>query len=125
MRAVGVAVWLEDERRMDVVTGLSGSGPAYFFYLMECLEEAASARGLDAATARLLTVETALGAARLALESDEAPGELRRRVTSPGGTTERGIEALDEGRFRETVERAVGAASDRSAELAEELESMQ
>src|SRR3989338_7272486 len=87
LRAVGVAVWLDDEYLMDVVTALSGSGPAYFFLVMEALERAAIANGLEPATARLLTLETAFGAAKMALGGREEPALLRARVTSPGGTT--------------------------------------
>ncbi|MEE9596563.1 MAG: pyrroline-5-carboxylate reductase, partial [Acidiferrobacterales bacterium] len=91
LRTVGVAIWLSSEDQLDAVTGVSGSGPAYFFLAMEALEQAAVEQGLDAATARLLAVETAFGAAKMALESGTDPAELRRNVTSPGGTTERAI----------------------------------
>lgn len=121
LRAVGVAVWLEDETLMDAVTALSGSGPAYFFLVMEALEEAGVKSGLTRETARLLTLETAFGAAKIALESNESPAELRARVTSRGGTTEQALKVLEQGRLRELFEAALKAARARSAELAEEL----
>ena len=95
LRAVGKVVWVEDETLMDTVTAVSGSGPAYFFYFMEALEQAAIEEGLDEETARLLTLETALGAARLAIETTKSPSELRGQVTSPGGTTEAAIQVLE------------------------------
>jgi pyrroline-5-carboxylate reductase len=121
LRAVGVAVWLPREELLDVVTALSGSGPAYFFLVMEALERAAMEAGLDAATARLLTVETAFGAAKMALEGGTDPAELRRRVTSPGGTTERAIQVLQEGHVEQLFTRAIEAATARSRELADLL----
>jgi pyrroline-5-carboxylate reductase len=120
MRAVGTTVWVKDESLMDTVTAISGSGPAYFFYLMEAIEQAATKEGLDPDTARLLTLETAFGAARLALNSTETPGELRVRVTSPGGTTEAAIHVLDEASMNEVIKGAVSAAKKRSTELATE-----
>lgn len=121
LRTVGVTVWLPQEVLLDVVTALSGSGPAYFFLVMEALEQAAIDHGLDAATARLLTLETAFGAAKMALEGDAEPAELRRRVTSPGGTTERAIQVLQEGRLDRLVSRAIEAATTRSRELGDLL----
>ncbi len=119
--AVGLTVWVDDEAQLDAVTALSGSGPAYFFLLMEAMEEAGIALGLPAATARLLSQQTALGAGRIAIESDEAPAELRRRVTSPGGTTEQAIAAFEAGGLREMVARAMQAAARRATELSEQL----
>jgi len=119
LRAVGTAVWVEEEAQMDAVTALSGSGPAYFFLLMEALERTGAALGLDAATARLLTLETAYGAAKMALEGGEEPGVLRARVTSPGGTTERALAVLEQGRFAPLVADAVAAATERARELAD------
>ncbi len=121
LRAVGVAVWLEDEALMDAVTALSGSGPAYFFLVMEALEEAGVKAGLTRATARLLTLETAFGAAKIALESNESTAELRARVTSKGGTTEQALKVLEQGRLRELFEAALKAAQARSVELAKQL----
>ncbi len=119
LRAVGVTVWLEDESLMDVVTALSGSGPAYFFLVMEALEQAAIDAGLDPKQARLLTLETAFGAAKMALEGHEEPAQLRRRVTSPGGTTEQAVKVLEQGDIRTLFKKAVQAAVSRARELAE------
>ncbi|MBI3777523.1 MAG: pyrroline-5-carboxylate reductase [Gammaproteobacteria bacterium] len=119
LRAVGVAVWLDDEYLMDVVTALSGSGPAYFFLVMEALEQAAIESGLDPKQARLLTLETAFGAAKMALEGHEEPSQLRRRVTSPGGTTEQAIKVLEEGGLRRLFKSAVQAASERARAIAD------
>jgi pyrroline-5-carboxylate reductase len=121
LRAVGVAVWVEREALLDAVTALSGSGPAYFFLFMEAMEEAAVKLGLEAKTARLLTQQTALGAARLAIESDESPAELRRKVTSPGGTTERAVGRFEDGGLRSLVAEAMRAAERRAVELSREL----
>lgn len=121
LRAVGVIVWLNDEDQMDAVTALSGSGPAYFFYTMEAMQSAGQALGLDEKTARLLTLETALGAARMALESSEAPAALRRRVTSPGGTTAAAIEEFDQANLLAIYARALNAAAKRAHTLDDEL----
>jgi pyrroline-5-carboxylate reductase len=118
MRAVGVTVWVKDEVLLDAVTAVSGSGPAYFFMLMEALEAAGSEMGLSAESARLLAVQTAFGAAKLALESNEDPATLRRRVTSPGGTTEQAVRVLEAGQLADLVSRAARAAQNRSKELA-------
>lgn len=118
LRAVGLTLWLDDEEKMDAVTALSGSGPAYFFLVMEALEEAGKKLGLPAETARLLTLETAFGAAKMALESSDDAAALRLRVTSPGGTTERAIGVLEQGGLRQTFADALEAAHDRSRELA-------
>jgi pyrroline-5-carboxylate reductase len=121
MRAVGVVQWLDEESQIDEVTALSGGGPAYVFYLMESMQAAAEELGMPSADARLLTLETVFGAAKLALAADESPAELRARVTSPGGTTERAIRELDEAGVREAVARAVRASRDRSRELAAQI----
>ncbi len=118
MRAVGLTVWLQDEALMDAVTALSGSGPAYIFLVMEALEAAGRELGLDPETARLLTLQTTFGAAKMALETAEDSATLRRRVTSPGGTTERAIAVLEEGGLAELFQRALKAAHDRAEELA-------
>lgn len=118
LRAVGLTLWLENEEQMDAVTALSGSGPAYFFLVMEAMQSAAQAIGLPERTARLLTLQTAFGAAKMALESDEEPSLLRQRVTSPGGTTERALNVLEEGNLRGLFRDALTAARDRSRELA-------
>ena len=117
MRACGLARWVADEALVDVATAVSGSGPAYFFLLMEAMERAGIELGLEPEYARLLTIQTALGAARMAMESDDPPQTLRERVTSPGGTTERALSVLEEGGFVPLVERAVGAARQRSVEI--------
>ena len=122
MSAVGKTVWIKDESLMDTVTAVSGSGPAYFFYVMQSINDAAVNNGLDAETARLLTLETALGAARLALESAEDPGTLQKRVTSPGGTTEAAINVLDSSGVNKAFQNAVSAASTRGGELAKLLD---
>lgn len=117
LRAVGVTVWVEDERLIDVVTALSGSGPAYFFLVLEALEQAAINAGLRADHARLLTIETAVGAAKMALEGGEEPALLRKRVTSPGGTTEQAIKVLEQAGLRKIFDDAVQAAAHRAHEL--------
>ena len=119
LRAVGVTVWLEDEYLIDVVTALSGSGPAYFFLVMEALEQAGIEAGLDPKQARLLTLETAFGAAKMALEGHEEPALLRRRVTSPGGTTEQAVKVLEEGGLRRLFKNAVQSAVYRAREIAD------
>ncbi len=121
LRAVGMVVWLSDEAQMDAVTALSGSGPAYFFYTMEAMQAAGETLGLDTQTARLLTLETALGAARMALESRDDAATLRQRVTSPKGTTAAAIEQLESGELARLYEKAMGAAAKRAAELGDEL----
>jgi pyrroline-5-carboxylate reductase len=121
LRAVGLAIWVDDEAMMDAVTALSGSGPAYFFLLMEALTTAGSQLGLPADTARLLALQTAFGAAKMALESPEDAAQLRRRVTSPGGTTERAIGEFQKNNFEGIVLQALQAAAARSRELATEF----
>ena len=121
MRAVGNIVWLQSEGQLNLVTAVSGSGPAYFFYLMEAIERVAVSEGLDPTTARTLTVETAIGAGRLALASSDSLAVLREQVTSPGGTTEAAINSLDESRVSQSVGKAVNAAKKRSEELSQLL----
>lgn len=121
MRAVGLALWLEQEEQMDAVTALSGSGPAYFFLVMEAMEKAGVELGLTRDTARLLTLQTAFGAAKMALESREETAVLRRRVTSPGGTTERAVGILQQGELETLFAQALTGARDRSRELAQLL----
>ena len=118
LAACGATVWLDSEQQLDTVTAVSGSGPAYFFLRTEALEEAGIRLGLPPATARLLAVETARGAGRLASESDEAPATLREQVTSKGGTTAAALGVMDASDFSGIVVRAVAAAAKRSAELA-------
>lgn len=121
LRACGLAIWLQDEKHMDAVTALSGSGPAYFFLVMEAMEKAAIELGLPEETARLLCLETAFGAAKMALESGESASTLRKQVTSPGGTTERAIHELEDGGLPGLFENALVAAALRARELANEL----
>ncbi|MDD1623188.1 MAG: pyrroline-5-carboxylate reductase [Methylococcaceae bacterium] len=122
MRSVGIALWVKDENELDAVTAVSGSGPAYYFLLMEAMEKAAVELGLSEATARLLVQQTALGAAKIALESSESPEQLRKRVTSPGGTTQKAIDTFEQGQFTELVSKALHAARDRSIEMSKQSE---
>jgi len=121
LRAVGLTIWIEDEALMDAVTALSGSGPAYFFLFMEALQEAGCELGLPEETARLLTLQTAFGAAKMALESPEDAAALRRHVTSPGGTTERAITTFQDNGLAALVSKALKSAAERSRELAQEF----
>jgi len=122
MRSVGIALWVKVESELDAVTAVSGSGPAYYFLLMEAMEKAALEMGLSEVTARLLVQQTALGAAKIALESSESPEQLRKRVTSPGGTTQRAIETFEQGGFTGLVSKALHAARDRSIEMSKQSE---
>lgn len=121
LKAVGTTIWLEQEQQIDAVTAVSGSGPAYFFLLIEAMTAAGEKLGLPRETAAQLTLQTALGAAHMAVASDVDAGELRRRVTSPAGTTEAAIKTFQAGRFEVLVDDALHAAARRSAELAEQL----
>ncbi|MNZ31987.1 Pyrroline-5-carboxylate reductase [compost metagenome] len=121
LSAVGIALWLDEEKQIDAVTAVSGSGPAYFFLLMEAMTAAGEKLGLSRDVAARLTLQTALGAAKMAVDSDVEPAELRRRVTSPNGTTEAAIKSFQANGFEGLVEQALGAADHRSAELAEQL----
>ncbi|HWP95123.1 MAG TPA: pyrroline-5-carboxylate reductase [Gammaproteobacteria bacterium] len=116
--AVGEVVWLDDESLMDAVTAVSGSGPAYFFLLVEAMREAGEALGLPAEAARRLSEATAYGAARLLHDSGETPEALRTRVTSPGGTTAAALAVFERDGFRAMVRAALTAARDRGRELA-------
>ncbi len=123
LAAVGITLWLDQEKLIDAVTALSGSGPAYFFLIMEALEQAGETLGLSKETARLLTIQTAYGAARLALESKKNTIELRKAVTSPGGTTEQAIKVLEKANIREIMTNTLLAARKRAEELSKESES--
>jgi pyrroline-5-carboxylate reductase len=119
--AVGSTLWVESEESLDAVTAVSGSGPAYVFYFIEALEEAALDLGLSPSVARQLSLETFLGAARLASDSAEEPAVLRARVTSKGGTTERALRSMEDARVRQLIVDAVRRAAERSHELGDEL----
>jgi len=121
LKAVGITIWVDDEGQLDAVTALSGSGPAYYFLLMEIMQATGEAMGLDAEAARRLTLQTALGAARIANENDEPPAVLRERVTSPGGTTERALVTMREGGIDKVVADGIRGARQRSIELGEAL----
>ena len=121
IRSVGLTVWLDNEAQMDIVTALSGSGPAYIFRVIEAMEDAATRTGLARETSRLLAIETVLGAAKLAVESEDSPTELRQKVTSPGGTTEQGLKQLEQGGIEQLFENAINAAVDRAREMGDEL----
>lgn len=115
--AAGLAVWIADEALMDTVTALSGSGPAYFFLLVEALEDAAVAQGLPRETARALAAQTCFGAGRMLREDGAAPAALRQRVTSPNGTTQAAVESFEANGLRALVAGAVAAATRRGQEL--------
>ncbi len=121
LATAGEVIWLDDERDMDTVTAVSGSGPAYFFALMEALEAAAQQRGLPPDKARTLATQTAFGAARMALNWGDGPADLRTRVTSKGGATAQATAVLEQEDFAAMVDRAVGAAADRARELGDDL----
>lgn len=115
--ATGRAVWIEDEKLMDAVTAISGSGPAYFYLLMEIMENCAIDMGLPKSLAEILTRQTGFGAGSVAVGSDLDLKQLRENVTSKGGTTAAAIDALEQGRIRDIVAKALVAARDRSVEL--------
>jgi pyrroline-5-carboxylate reductase len=121
MSAVGQCVWVSNESDLDLVTAISGSGPAYFFLFMESLADAAVELGMSPQTAHQLSVQTALGAAKLAQTSDDALAKLRENVTSPGGTTEQAIKSFEAAELRAIVMSATRAAKKRSIELSEEF----
>jgi pyrroline-5-carboxylate reductase len=121
MKAVGATLWLDNEARMDAVTAISGSGPAYVFYLIEALQEAAIALGFTTEEAKMLSLQTFSGATRLAMQSNENPETLRHQVTSKGGTTERAIQSLDAAGVKAAISAAANAAAERSRELGDQL----
>jgi pyrroline-5-carboxylate reductase len=121
MRSVGIALWVEEEAQLDAVTAISGSGPAYFFLFMQALQASGEALGLDEKTARLLTLQTALGAAKMAFETADSLEELRRKVTSPNGTTERAIATFKTEGLEALVAKATHAACARADEMGKEL----
>ena len=121
MNAVGETVWVENESQLDAVTAVSGSGPAYVFYFIEALEQAAQELGMTPAQARKLALHTFTGAARLAAQSEESPAALRAKVTSKGGTTERALSVMEGAQVREKFVDAIKSAAARSRELGEEF----
>lgn len=121
MSASGLVSWVEDESQLHAVTAVSGSAPAYFFYMIESMIDAAVKQGLDRKQASALAMQTALGAAQMAITSDETPADLRRKVTSPNGTTEAAINSLQQNNFAQIIEKAMQACYDRSEEISKEL----
>ncbi|MFV9614817.1 MAG: pyrroline-5-carboxylate reductase [Gammaproteobacteria bacterium] len=121
MQAVGIAIWVDSEEQLNAVTAVSGSGPAYFFLMMEAMQQAGEKLGLTADVTQQLVLQTALGAARMATESDSSPAELRQRVTSKGGTTEQAILSFQSANYQQIVLDALTAANNRSISLADEL----
>ncbi|MCR8642228.1 pyrroline-5-carboxylate reductase [Paenibacillus sp. N1-5-1-14] len=119
-RAVGM-VSIVDESKLDMVTGVSGCGPAYVYYLMESLIKASVEGGLTVEEAQALTIQTVIGAAHMVKETGEEPKDLRRKVTSPGGATEAAIEVLDSHHFSEGMVRAVFRAAERSQEMGDQI----
>jgi len=119
--AVGATLWVPEESQLDPLTAISGSGPAYVFYFIEALQQAAQEMGFSATDARKLAVETFVGTARLAAQSPEDVAVLRERVTSKGGTTERALASMDADRVKDLIGRALHAANRRARELGEQL----
>jgi len=121
LAATGLTIWVDSEAQIDAVTAVSGSGPAYFFYLMESMIRAGKNLGLDEKVATALTLQTALGAAQMAITSSNSPAELRKNVTSPNGTTQAALEMFDRAQISQNIQAALAAAQKRSQELAQEL----
>lgn len=121
LAAAGLTTWVENESLLDAVTAVSGSGPAYFFLLIEAMQKAGEQLGLDTDTAQRLSIQTALGAARMAMESDDEPAALRHKVTSKGGTTEAAINSFLSSGFENMVTEALTSAHNRAIELADIL----
>lgn len=121
LAATGLTLWVNEEAQIDAVTAVSGSGPAYFFYMMESMIRAGKNMGLDEKTATALTLQTALGAAQMAITSSSSPAELRKNVTSPNGTTQAAIEVFDRAQISQNIQTALAAAQKRSQELAQDL----
>ncbi|WP_409524093.1 pyrroline-5-carboxylate reductase [Nitrincola sp. MINF-07-Sa-05] len=120
--AVGITVWVTQESEIDAVTAISGSGPAYYFLMMEAMIDAGETLGLSRETAKALALQTAAGAARMVQETGEEPAELRRRVTSPKGTTEQAILSFQADGLETVVLRALTACRNRAIELAQEMD---
>ena len=121
LAATGLTIWLDNEAQIDAVTAVSGSGPAYFFYLMESMIRAGKNLGLEEKVATALTLQTALGAAQMAITSSNSPAELRKNVTSPNGTTQAALEVFDRAQISQNIQAALAADQKRSQELEEEL----
>ena len=121
LAATGLTLWVKSEDQIDAVTAVSGSGPAYFFYRMESMIRAGKNMGLDEKTATALTLQTALGAAQMAITSSNTPAELRKNVTSPNGTTQAALEVFDRAQISQNIQTALAAAQKRSQELAQDL----
>ena len=121
LAATGLTIWVNSEAEIDAVTAVSGSGPAYFFYMMESMIRAGKNLGLDEKVATALTLQTALGAAQMAITSSNTPAELRKNVTSPNGTTQAALEVFDRAQISQNIQAALAAAQKRSQELAQEL----
>ena len=121
LAATGLTLWLSSEAQIDAVTAVSGSGPAYFFYMMESMIRAGKSMGLDEKVATALTLQTALGAAQMAITSSNTPAELRKNVTSPNGTTQAALDVFDRAQISQNIQTALAAAQKRSQELAQDL----
>lgn len=121
LASTGLTLWVNSEAQIDAVTAVSGSGPAYFFYMMESMIRAGKNMGLDEKVATALTLQTALGAAQMAITSANSPAELRKNVTSPNGTTQAALEVFDRAQISQNIQTALAAAQKRSQELAQEL----
>ena len=121
LASTGLTIWVDSEIQIDAVTAVSGSGPAYFFYMMESMIRAGKNLGLDEKVATALTLQTALGAAQMAITSSNTPAELRKNVTSPNGTTQAALEVFDRAQISQNIQAALAAAQKRSQELAQEL----
>jgi pyrroline-5-carboxylate reductase len=117
-------VYLIDEDKMDIFTGIAGSGPAYFYYLMEQIEKAGKEGGLDILAIREISAQTLLGAAKMVLQQNESPGDLRERVTSPNGTTAAGLAALEKYGGGMAITQAIKGASSRSKEMSRKLQKL-
>ena len=121
MEASGLVMWVDDEEHMHAVTAVSGSAPAYMFYFIESMVDGAVALGLDKEQASALAMQTMLGAAKMAMNSEDAPAELRRKVTSPNGTTQAAVESMQANEIGRQIGEAMQACYDRSQALSEEM----
>jgi pyrroline-5-carboxylate reductase len=121
MEASGLVMWVDNEEHMHAVTAVSGSAPAYMFYFIEAMVDGGVALGLDKEQASALAMQTMLGAAKMALRSEDAPSELRRKVTSPNGTTQAAIESMQANDISRQIVEAMQACADRSQALSEEM----